>query len=454
MVEKMRQPYHYWFIPALAVGLAVIGLYAYNENARRSAAVFQLENTYQGAFHGLAYHVDEMQDALGRALAASKPAVKARELQMADRFAEAARGDASRLPAAFYPTGSLQAYLGAVSDRTSYAVEGLASGRSISKEEGDQLQALLHSGTLLDAKLRAVQNESLNNRYRFSPAGVVFEDRAWSKNPVYLRMKQLDRSAAAFVGNLPGFHSKSFASAGTRTGPQKQVDAAEAAKIARRFLSVSSDRQTVVQKLGPGAEIPGYVATVYQKRGDAEPAFVTVSGSSGEVLWMTRPATNPGAGVDFSRAGALAERFLRDRLHQGFALIEATQSGEHGDYRFVPLRSGAILYNYPVFVKVNLKNGQVVGYDAAQYLNRPLPSVSLRPTLSVARARNLLAPGFQTDGARLAVVDSVLGQPTLAYDFLGRLNGATYRVFVNAKSGTEIGVQKLSKEDAAAGVAQ
>jgi spore germination protein len=63
--------------------------------------------------------------------------------------------------------------------------------------------------------------------------------------------------------------------------------------------------------------------------------------------------------------------------------------------------------------------------------------------LTEAQAKKMLNPGLKEKYHRLAIIENDLGEPTLCYEFVGDMNGTSYRIYVNATTGMEENIEEL-----------
>jgi spore germination protein len=70
--------------------------------------------------------------------------------------------------------------------------------------------------------------------------------------------------------------------------------------------------------------------------------------------------------------------------------------------------------------------------------------------MTAAEARKTLNPKFQSRSEKLALIKNDLSQEVLCHEFIGSLNGHTYRIYVNAENGIEEKIDTIKKDDVTA----
>ena len=67
--------------------------------------------------------------------------------------------------------------------------------------------------------------------------------------------------------------------------------------------------------------------------------------------------------------------------------------------------------------------------------------------ISIEEAEKEIHENIQIEEDNLAIVENDRGDEILAYEFIGTMNNETYRVFINAESGAEEKIEKLSNKE-------
>ncbi|MNI80698.1 Sporulation protein YpeB [compost metagenome] len=102
-----------------------------------------------------------------------------------------------------------------------------------------------------------------------------------------------------------------------------------------------------------------------------------------------------------------------------------------------------MIYPEKIVVKVALDNGEVSGLQAADYLFEHKERQFPKPGLTAEQAKKELNPKFTTESQSLAWIKNDLDQQVLCYEFIGRINGSGYRIYVNADTGAEEKIEEF-----------
>ncbi len=441
-----------WMIPALTIGVIGFGLYGFNEHQNRMAAVQMTENQYQGNYHRLSAHVDLLQDALSKMMVTTSSRSIERELSSAQRQSAAAIANLEGLPAKLTKNGSLIRYF----THTSAYLEQLhlshMNGSHFTAAERNSIQQIYRETTRLEHGMSATQKDLFAKMNSFQMTGAM----AANVKEVTLQKQfdQMDGDAKQMLSENGRLHMDPLQAADTRvansiaSGPV--YPSTDAVSIAKRFLGYSGTIRYRVLNLGPGFEFHGYLVTLLN--GTQETGRLAVSVHRGKVVWMTRTPLNLRSstlrsGINFLAAKQVASDFL---IKHGFSSVAMLRSyaGQQGySFAFAPVYQGAVIEPQTMLIKVPTNWAGVTDFDASAYYANSITLSSYRPAITIRQARAELASSFKVDKEQLAVVYDPAKHPRLVYSILGRTSASTFRVLVDANSGAQLQIDKLSKEE-------
>lgn len=106
-----------------------------------------------------------------------------------------------------------------------------------------------------------------------------------------------------------------------------------------------------------------------------------------------------------------------------------------------------IVYPDMIKVKVSQDNGEVVGWEARSYAYNHIERTNLSPTIDEIQARKALTSDVDVRTCRLAIVPNDYVGETLTYEFMCISEGATYYIYIDAKTGEEFNVLKVVETD-------
>ncbi len=440
-----------WIIPALAIGVIGFGLYGFNEHQNRMAAVQMAENQYQGSYHRLMAHVDLLQDSLAKLSITNSFSSIEKELSAAQRQTAAAIANVEGLPAKLVRNGSLISYL----THTSAYLEQLhlshVNGRPLTATERKRIQQLYKQTTKLENEMTATQGNLFAKMQSFQMTGAMVE----SVNNINLQrqFEHIDGDAKQMLSENGRMHmdplqlSDSNVASFLNRGPIYSSD--DALSIAKRFLGYSGVMKYSVQRLGPGVGYPGYLVTL--SSGTKETDRLAVSSHGGKVVWMTRTPYHAGSSISQGNVNLLVARhiaftFLNRHGFHSVAVLRSYSSQLGHSFAFAPVYHGTVIEPQVILIKVPSNWMAVSDFDASAFYANPIRLSTYRPGITPRQARLELTPQFKVENEHLAVVYDPTKHPHLVYSILGRTADSTFRVIVDANNGTQLQIEKLSKE--------
>ena len=395
----------------MSMGLVLLGTWAVLSSRGAAKAERALSETYLAALGESAELVQSLSLSMEKALISQDASQIARLLSQIGRDA----GDSRRALAflsldeeAVSPAMTLADQI--AEDAAQFLVELVDRG-TLSSASRDALSAHLNRCTLLSGEMAVNQQEILSGQ-----------------RPLLAAARPESSAAPSAVTELP-----------TAKGlPRTEVTAGQAMTIAREFIG--EDRVTGL------AQAPDLLGSIVAWGVSAQTADVTlnvyVTQIGGKVLMMSPETASFPELLSVEECRSAADAFLRSR---GFASME---SGYHQVYQglcvfsFVYAQEGVLVYPDRVAVQVRMDTGEVVGLEASAYWQHHTPRRIASPTLSADEARLLLAPEADELDARLCLFPDG-DRETLCWEFTVSRQGETYLVYLDARDGREVALQKL-----------
>jgi spore germination protein len=143
----------------------------------------------------------------------------------------------------------------------------------------------------------------------------------------------------------------------------------------------------------------------------------------------------------------IAAQFLDEKGYKDMSAVSYDQYQNVADIVFARRQNDVVIYPEKISVRVALDNGEVTGMQAADYVfehkNRQLPAAKL----SAEEAKKALNPKFEISGQSLALIKNDMNEEVLCHEFVGRVNGADYRVYINADTGYQEKIDTLQRDE-------
>lgn len=436
-------------ITILSVVVIGTGYWGYQENQEKNSILIKAENQYQRAFHDLNFHINALNEEIGKTLAVNSRKQLTPCLANVWRLAYAAQADVGQLPLVLLPFNKTEEFLANIADY-SYRI----SIRDLNKEplsagEYKQLQALYKNSQEIKQELSNVQDKVISNNLRWMDVELALssEDKQ-TDNTIIDGFKTINKKVEEFseLEWEPGVNNLTKSSTSKPQGLAGQpITADEAKKQAQSFLGLDSSAEIKVFQDGKGQEFKTFSLTVEQDH----KIYLDITKAGGHVVWMMINRDIPEKKLSFSQATTKAEEFLKEHKMTAMVPFEYRDFDNSVIISFAYQQDNVLVYSDLVTVKVALDNGQIIGLQSADYVfnhqKRQIPA----PEISKEQALSNVNPNLEVKSIRLALIKNFAKEEVLAYEITGNLGESYYRIYLNADNGDEEEIQKVEKQDIA-----
>ncbi|WCK56059.1 germination protein YpeB [Aneurinibacillus sp. Ricciae_BoGa-3] len=436
-------------MPVLALGLIGTGVWGYQENQDKNSILIKAENQYQNSFHNLNFHMDQLQDELGKTLAMNSKTQLTPSLTNVWRLAYSAHHDVGQLPLTLLPFNKTEEFLSNVADFSYQTAVRDLDKKPLTPQEHKTLQTLYTHSKDIQSNLMKLQSTVIKKNLRWMDVETALASEEKPRdNTIIDGLKTVDK-------NVSGYRDIDFGSGGiaslnhTRTDKMKNlkgpaVSEQEARDRAVRFSAIPSSQieSVTVTPNQKGTEYEAYSVRI-KKKGKSEPITLDVAKRGGQVIWLLDERPTGRQQIKIEDARRRAETFLSTHGYKSMDPISYADYTGVAAFTFVYRQGDVRVYPDSVTVKVALDNGEITGFQSEPYLLNHKPRIIPAHQLSLAQAHKRVSPAFHVKETRRAIIENERGQEVLCYEFYGSLNNEHYRIYVNARTGEEVKVDKI-----------
>ncbi|KIV54404.1 sporulation protein [Aneurinibacillus migulanus] len=443
----------YWKIagvlaPILAVGVIGAGMWGYQENQEKNSVLIKAENQYQRAFHDLNYHMDKLQDELGKTIAVNSRQQLTPSLTNVWRLAYSAQNDVGQLPLTLMPFNQTEKFLANVADFSYQTAVRDLDKQPLTDKEHKTLQALYRHSKDIQGQLQKVQTAVLDKQLRWMDVETALAtEEKQEDNTIVDGLKVVDKSVEGYkdvdfgsgIGSLNATRKLKVQSI-----KGKPVTAEEAKRKALAFTKLKPEqiKEAKVVDNGNSREYQSFSVHITRKDSPA-PVNVDVAKKGGQVVWMLDERDIEARKLGIEEAKRHADTYLNER---GYRSMEAVSYDEYENlavFTYAYKQGDVRVYPDTVTVKVALDKGNISGFQSESYVLNHKARVLPKPKITEAQARKKVNPGLKVEEARLAVIEDDRGQEVFSYEFYGGFNQDRYRIYINALTGEEVKVEKI-----------
>lgn len=433
-------------ITLLAIGIAGTAFWGYQEHQDKNAVLMQAENEYQRSFHDLSYHMDLLHDKIGNSLAMDSKEKLSPQLVEIWRLASEAQADVGQLPLTLLPFNKTEEFLSNIGNFTYRTAVRDLEKDPLSDKEAKSLNNLYKQAGEIKDELREVQQLTLKNNLRWMDVQLALATQEEpDDNTIIDGLKTVEKRVEGFAEanedspiseEKTKEHQYEFL-----TG--KKIDEETALNRSKEIFNITKEENLDITKSGDGADVDLY--SISYHNGDKN-AYMDMSQKGGHPISLLVDRAVQEKTISLNEGMERAKDYIHNFGFDNMSVYQSNEYDNIGVYKFLYNEDDINVYSDSIEVKVALDNGDIIGFNARNYFmnhsDRDIP----KPKISEEEAEDKVNPDIDIKEQSLAVIDNDLGKEVLTYEFLGVLNNETYRIFINAKDGTEEKVEKLDKE--------
>ncbi|MGG1106659.1 germination protein YpeB [Bacillus subtilis] len=438
-------------IAVLGIAIVGTGYWGYKEHQEKDAVLLHAENNYQRAFHELTYHVDQLHDKIGTTLAMNSQKSLSPALIDVWRITSEAHNSVSQLPLTLMPFNKTEELLSKIGDFSYKTSVRDLDQKPLDKNEYTSLNKLYQQSEDIQNELRHVQHLVMSKNLRWMDVEMALaSDEKQSDNTIINSFKTVEKNVGAFSTGTdlgPSFTSTKKEEKGFSHLKGKQISEQEAKQIAERFAPddnysikvVKSGKKTNRDVYSISMKDPDHKAVIYMD--------ITKKGGHPVYLIQNREVKDQKISLNDGSNRALA--FLKKNGFEtdDLEIDESAQYDKIGVFSYVPVENKVRMYPEAIRMKVALDDGEVVGFSARDFLTSHRKRTIPKPAITEAEAKSKLNKNVQVRETRLALITNELGQEVLCYEMLGTIENDTFRMYINAKDGSEEKVEKLKNAE-------
>ncbi|MED3063882.1 germination protein YpeB, partial [Bacillus thuringiensis] len=351
-------------------GVVGTGYWGYKEHQEKNAVLIRAENSYQRAFHDLAYEVDLLHDKIGTTLAMNSRSSLSPALADVWRLTSEARSDVGQLPLTLMPFNKTEEFLANIGDFSYRAAIRDLEKEPLNEQEYKTLQTLYSNAGNIQDELRKVQHLVLKNNLRWMDVEMALaSNRDPADNTIIDGLKTVEKNVTSYSSTNfgPTFTSAQKNKKGGFEAQGKAISKDEAAKIAKSFLNLKGNEKVDVEKSGKGAKESFYSVKIKDEATNNE-FYMDITGKGGYPIWVMNNREIKEQKVSLNDAGSKGLKFLKDHKFNNMELYDSSQYDNVGVFTYVVNENGVRIYPEAIQMKIALDDGSIVGFSAKEYL--------------------------------------------------------------------------------------
>ncbi len=389
-----------------------------------------MASTYTESLYELNSVIDNLDADLSRAKASSSARDRVRVLSDIAIESQTAETILERFPIDMQMTEQLASFINKMGDSAKQMLYTVANGGELTSSQIKSLEYMYETNAKVKQEINNLISttdgkDMLNAmRGKSSTIGTSFST---MQNTTFEEPRGIQDGP--FSDSVKKTNAKALKGA-------EEITAQQAEELAKQYFA-----DYKVSGADCTGEATADALTVYNVNVNTEDGemFVQLSKLGGKVVAFDsyKDCTRNNFSVD--RCIAIAEDFLTSIGYDGLKPVWTSENGTTCNLNFAPVQSGAILYPDLVKVKVCEERGIVTGVEALSYVLNHGERNLAKPAMSESQAKANVNGNMEISGSRTAVIPFDGGE-VLCYEFVGKLDGNEYYVYVDAATGEEIEV--------------
>jgi len=442
--------------PYMVLSVALLGAITFGWYQTRMANQLALdaENKYMSAFHKLKWTSENIEERTAQILATSDPRMQESLLADLRVFSAQAVEHMSVLPLMTLNTPRITHFLNTLRKTSDEMHYSLASGQTLTEQEWARLAELrtqaVHFEDELSSMLGLVGNNMVRWRDTVRVTGMAQDGTATT--PITKSMMAINEALSAPPGEGGALAPEKGPMAPPKIDLGPRVDEETAAKAAIRFVDLPLVEPPVLTATtdpdDAAHELSLYFFDAVKANGTPQNFGVSVHG--GHVIFMIDGRAVKERLLTPEQLVERARTMLAKRGYEDLQFISSVDNAGTFIMDWVPIQNGMAIHTEIIKISLAMDDGELVGFNARNHwVNRHERNYG-QPTLSSDEAKQRIAPRLSVfEKPTLSVVANRLNQEKLVWLVKAQMDEIRYHVFIDANTGAEVTVQRISGGDPA-----
>lgn len=412
---------------------------------QKDKITIKAENQYQRAFHDLVYHLEQIQTQLGNGLAidAKSGSFHRENLITISRLTSDAQNEINQLPLVMLPFQQTEQFLSNLNKFTYQLALRNYDKEPLSSADKRRVQELYLYAKQLSTDLGKLRENVINQKLKWTDAEYgLASDTKLKENPIMDGFNALNQRVSQYKEldwgpTITGTVSQSI----EEPLPLHPKTEQQIREIAIRKLNLNTNFNVKILPNGKGKYFKSY--HISGKDENNQRVQGDFSRAGGELLWFTKERSIGKIQINSSQAVYEAKQWLDDWEFPSMLPIAQDRYDGISMITFAEYRDGVLHYPHKITIRVAMDNGQVIGIQATDFVYAKHQNISMSPKLTLTEAQTHLEPAFRVKSTRLVTILNQKNIETLCYEFIGQMDHANFRLYMNASNGEEEKLERI-----------
>lgn len=452
------------FVGPLIFGLLLVALFAtaaYAGYERDQRAQYQrgLANSYQETFYEMVDQVKEVENMLSKLRLTSKSTQSvAMFAQLWDKAANAQQ-NLARLPYNHSVIASTLNFLSQTSDFSFSMMNKNIDGKDLNDEDWEKIEQLYDYSKRFSEELNAIASEVVmgNNiawdKIGAQEAAVEQADEQGQQQPLGSMNNvntQFQEYPSLIYDGPFSAHIKTMQPLMTKDKPK--ITKEQGIEIVRKFLRYEnivdikfvSETDTSLE-----APLPIYAYQVVLDNNSEPVIYIEISQKGGLPVMMINysDVVDSDKTISLEEAQKKAKEFLEYNGYKNMNPSYYENAGENAIINFAPVENGITMYPDLIKIKVDMRNGAIIGFEGLGYIMMHQDRKIDEPKLTQDEARKEISTRFNTESVKKCIIPLESKQEQFCYEFKGKYGEDSFLIYINTNTGKQEKILQLLISD-------
>ncbi len=440
----------------LAIALVATAGWGYAQYQEKNNYYIHLENQYQRLYYDLTGSVESITTDLSK-LMVSSPQKKENLILYSNIWKNAynAQEKLAQLPIRHAEISKVQKFLNQLGDYTFAMAQRTFQGEELQDKERGNLEQLHNYSLELTQSLRELHEKVLKDVVWKDElkrkANTKLNEDAEKQNPIQVKFAQFEERMVEYPELIYDGPFSDHVSEGVRPRLKgKKVSRETAEKKVKEFLGNAKIQRVESLTDGRGRVDTYSFEVIPQNKADGKgnPVYIDISQTNGYVAWILNNRDIKEAKLSRKQAVQRASKFLEEKGYKNMISTYTVKYGNAVLINYAYQQDDVVMYPDLIKVKVALDNGEIVGFDATQFLTNNYERPIEKPLLTPEQAQEKISPQAELKGSpRLCYIPTQSLREIYCYEFQATYKGDLFLIYINADTGEEEKILKLIQNE-------
>lgn len=422
---------------ALLIAVSVMYIIA---QSQLSQAALSLENVYQKSFYNLVDDVNNTENKLSKVLASNSSSYSAKMLEEVSKNINSAQENLNNLPYSINGLHETLAFINQASGYCETLSKKLREGGALTSAEKETLNKVYDAILTIKSSLNKM-SKSMWDGYSILDSSIRLDgDYNGLTNDIGKMQGDIEYPTMIYDG--PFSDSQINREIKGLTG--QKLSQEDAMKVIFDVYGNATPEMTRFVGEG-GGKIATYTYEV--SFGDNKKLYAQTTVVGGHLLNISCSCDEAAKNISLEKAEKIAVGFAETAGVNNMSVVWSDVVGGNAYINLAPVLDSVIYYPDLVKVKVDMAQGDVVGYEATPYYTNHVSRNVGKATISKAEAEKKINSSFKIESTKLALIPLEYSREVLTYELKCKNAGETYYFYINAQTGEEENILKVLKTD-------